>query len=324
MATNKRRRHRQGEHRKKQKPTVSARLSEIVSGVRQMDAKQKLGIGIGFVCAIMLIAFITVALLPRPLRFTTDAEGNFVDGKNQITYYLAPISFEPERWQTDAYASCGDRMLYRISDLNPERWLCEVSAGEGSVWYASTIDLPSLSEFRANRITVCTQTETVMALKTIDNEAHVDAVIEALETGEAVKEIPVADRILSLKFSSSAYPRLFYDISYLECPEGNFLYDRSTEKCVEVGRLLVWYINRTGMEPDASTLIDDPKQTLPQTEAPTQTEGQTEAIGTESSAQTDTPIGAESSAQAEGETAQTPSDSSAEQTSEAPKEDAAA
>lgn len=235
---------------------IGARLGSLRDAWSRYDNGKKASIIAGLCGALAAVTVIVFLMIPRPLRFTVDENGNYLDKKNGITYCLAPLSFEPVSWKKATYATCGDSELHRISDLDPKEWLCEVNSGVGSIWYNSTLDMPDLAGFGANKIAICTETAVVMALKTMENEDHVKAVVKALQEGKGVDYLPAADRVMRLMLSSEDYPKLFYNITYLECEEGNFLYDRSTDKCVSVGTLLVWYIERGDMEPDENSLID--------------------------------------------------------------------
>lgn len=257
MATYKKRPHRPGHLNRPPKPTTWQKLVETVRTFSTLPVGRKLAILGAGAGGVVLLVLLMLFLIPRPLSLIENETGSYYDAKNQITYQLAPFQYEPEAWKTKPYAVCGDTDFYPISGLDPKRFLCTVEAGEGVVWFAEDISLPSVENIKPEEAIVCTATETVVGIRTISRKAHAQKIIDAFTEGDALEIIPYPNRKLTLKFRSDAFPGLFYNLTYLECEEGNFLYDRESDRCVDVGTLLCWYITRDDMPADRNSLIGE-------------------------------------------------------------------
>lgn len=256
MAENKKRR--RGAHRPpRQKPTLADKARALFDAFLALPREKRIGLICASVAAAALIAVTVWISLPHPRALQRTENGDFYDPKSGVTYTLAPMSYEPEAWKKAVWGKCGEDELHAVSGLDPARYLCTVEGGVGVLWCSDDIALPALDGFDAEKIIVCTETETVMALKTVERKDHVTAVVEAFLDGASEGELPEASRNLSLKLTSRRYPGLFYNLSYLECADGNYLYERESAGLVNVGSLLLWYINRSGMEQDENTLIGD-------------------------------------------------------------------
>ncbi len=163
-----------------------------------------------------------------------------------LSYVAAPLNYQPVSvGEAYAYYEKADLTLYEIKGLDPKKWLTEEYTGASTtIFYSEDITLPTLSELGANKIFVCLEGEVIYSLATIDNVGIIDTLIKLFESGEAA-EWPLIDSIqrYELKFySEDDYPHIYYNLSYGEFPEGKFIYDRSTKRCVEIGNLLDDYI----------------------------------------------------------------------------------
>ena len=190
------------------------------------------------ICAVLLCAASLFALTScDSLVKITYEDGKYIDKTNGVTYIGASVSYEPVKIGSE-YAKYGKTILYEISGLDPAQWLTESYEGIGSIYYADTVTLPSLQEFGAVKIYVCIEAAITMQVSTIDDEAAVSATVEALNA-ESVDLPQDGINNYHLKFVSDTYPSLYYDILYIEVDDQhNYLYDRATKQCVDVGRLL--------------------------------------------------------------------------------------
>lgn len=173
-------------------------------------------------------------------------DGHMVSKRHGLSYAAAPLNYQPVS-VGDAYAyyEKADLTLYEIKGLDPKQWLTEEFSGASTtVFYSDKITLPTLRELGANKILICLEGEVVYSFGTIEDTAIINKVIDLFENGEAV-EWPLIDSIrrYELKFySEDNYPHIYFNLSYGEFPEGKFIYDRSTKRCVEIGALLDEYI----------------------------------------------------------------------------------
>ena len=68
---------------------------------------------------------------------------------------------------------------------------------------------------------------------------------------------------------------MFYNLYYMECAEGNFIYDRESRRCVSVGTLLSWYIVRSDIAADENSLYGEEATTKPAAKDPESTAAET-------------------------------------------------
>ena len=110
-----------------------------------------------------------------------------------------------------------------------------------------------LNRTDVDTIYVCTGEEVTISLGTITDKAAIDAVVDAFTNG-AESEWPLVNAAITydLKFLGDAYPFLYFNLVYGEFPEGVFLYDRNTKRCVEIGDMLTEWIALTA-EAEAET-----------------------------------------------------------------------
>lgn len=173
-------------------------------------------------------------------------DGLFVNEKQGLSYVPAEITYEPTA-MGDAYAcyTSGGITLYAIGENDPTLWLTENYAGGATtVFHDDSITLPTLGELGAEKIIVCASENVTIGVLEITDEADIAAVTAAFENGEEA-EWPLIGSTLryDLKFYSSAWPQIYMNLIYGEFPEGNFLYERASGRCVEAGDLLDEYFH---------------------------------------------------------------------------------
>jgi len=172
----------------------------------------------------------------------TYKDGQLINKRLKLSYNAAPNCYEPVSIG-EAYGYYGDidMTLYEITGLEPDEWLTQEYAGTATtIFYDEDIVLPTLSEMDPGKIFVCLNEAITFCVATVEDEAVIDEIIRLYETGEEA-EWPLIDSkiIYNLKFlSEEKYPHIYYNLIYGEFPEGNFIYERSTKRCVEVGSLI--------------------------------------------------------------------------------------
>lgn len=175
------------------------------------------------------------------VKLTYDND-QFVNKGEKLTYNYAPIDYEPSS-VGEEYAYCNEPeiTLYEIPGLSPKEWLTEEYSGSATtVLYNEKIDLPTLYEMDPDTMFVCLKGERVFSLATVEDEDVIDEIIRVFSEGEeAVWPLVNSSLLYSLKFSSEKnIPGIYYNLVYGEFAEGNFLYEQSTGRCVEVGTLI--------------------------------------------------------------------------------------
>lgn len=200
---------------------------------------------------------LTMTACSSTITLTIDDDGLFRDTENGITYDAAPLCYEPQT-VGEEYASFRvgsmEVILYEIEGLDPAKWLTEAYTGSGSLFVSTDITLPDLVEFSPDTIHLCVQNTSVWEFATVTDPTVIDEVVRAYTEGEAVP-YPAAtpDADLRFKFSSAAYPGIYYNLIYVDYGDARYLYERSSGRCVEVGDLLRDYIDGTVITEDETT-----------------------------------------------------------------------
>jgi len=178
-----------------------------------------------------------------PLKYE---DGLFVNGSRDLSYVPAEINYEPtEMGEAYAYYKHGNITLYAIGENDPALWLTENYAGGATtVFHDDSITLPTLAELNAEKIIVCLSADVNVAIMDITEADTIRAVTDLFAGGEEC-DWPLVDGTLryDLKFYSSAWPQIYMNLIYGEFPEGKFLYERASGRCVEVGDLLDGYFH---------------------------------------------------------------------------------
>ncbi|NLE13929.1 MAG: hypothetical protein GX628_09695 [Clostridiales bacterium] len=199
-----------------------------------------------------IIFLLLAALLPIAVFIScssgivkiTYEDGKYIDKTNGITYLPAGDSYEPTAIG-EPYAEYDGGTLYNIPGLDPELWLAEEYDGIGSIFYSEETELPALENFGATEAYICVEDAITMHLQTIDNQSVINRIIEALTGCEDNLQLPSGGTSYHIKFMSETYPGIYYDILYVECDSGDYLYDRDTKQCCDAGRILKAYLSDT-------------------------------------------------------------------------------
>ena len=168
--------------------------------------------------------------------------GQLINKSKKLAYTPAPLNYEPVAIGEE-YAVYGKTQtpLYEIIGLNPKQWLTEPNTGTTTtIFYGDGVALPSLREMDPDEIFVCVNGNLTFAQSTVRDKEVIDELISVFENGEQIDwPLTGAVRIYELKFHSTVnHDCLYYNLTFGEFPEGKFLYDRQTKRCVEIGDLL--------------------------------------------------------------------------------------
>ena len=190
---------------------------------------------------LLLSALLFVSCASGSVKLTYE-DGKLINNAKRLSYSPAPLNYEPAAIGEE-YAVYGRTQtpLYEIIGLDPKDWLTEANTGTTTtVFYGSKITLPSLREMDPDEVFVCINGAITYAQATVTDQEAIGAMIDLFENGEQA-DWPLTDsvRIYELKFHSSEnWPYIYYNLTFGEFPEGKFLYDRQTKRCVEIGELL--------------------------------------------------------------------------------------
>ncbi len=180
----------------------------------------------------------------------TEEDGKLIDKKNGITYISAPICFEPAVLEEEPYARCKslNREYYGLFGKPTTEWISEMFEGIGGLYYAEgAVTLPTLEEFEADQIVICEEKLITVGIGQVTEQEDIDRIIAAFVDGETVPSVQSGESF-KLKFTSAKdeYDGIYYNLIYVEADDGeNYIYDRSTKTCVNVGDVLQKYLPRT-------------------------------------------------------------------------------
>ena len=190
---------------------------------------------------LVLTALLLVSCGSGSVKLTYE-DGKLINKSKGLSYSPAPLNYEPAAIGEE-YAVYGktETPLYEIIGLDPREWLTEENTGATTtVFCGSDVALPTLREMDPDEVFVCVSASITVAQAVVRDKEAIDAMIDLFENGEQ-SDWPLTDsvRIYELKFHSTAgWPYIYYNLTFGEFPEGKFLYDRQTKRCVEIGDLL--------------------------------------------------------------------------------------
>ena len=184
-------------------------------------------------------------------------ESGDLKGENGVLYKYAPLGYEPtvQGGEYGLITGVMEEKLYTVGDLSPEEWLTTEYSGSATLlFYNSTINLPTLSEMNCDTVFICEQDVNAYSVATVGGAESKDTdgdreviktLIEAICDTEAENEMwPRGDasETFRLKMYSEEWPAIYYSLTYAVCSGGNFVYDKITKRCVNVGDLLTPYL----------------------------------------------------------------------------------
>lgn len=201
-----------------------------------------------FFCFLAVITACLICLTSCSVKFQY-VDNQLLNKKTNEKYNALPIGFEP-CGVAGEYGKFGEFTLYRMTDLDgneadPETWVTEGYAGGATtIFLNEKIPLPSFSEMTFDVFYICEEDQSVISIATVENEEEIDELVSALEDESEVLW-PRNDIISSytIKLYSTEYPTVFYSLNYCVTESGNFLYDRGSDICVDIGDMLSEYVS---------------------------------------------------------------------------------
>ena len=193
-------------------------------------------VALALVLVILLTVFLTSYFSVVHLR-SDDGGTTLRDPMRGVTYYLAPMCYEPVAYfPDDTYAKYKTTEFFEVRNANPTDFICTADMGIFDLYYSSDIALPSLSDFKANYTRVCKVGNVAIMMRSIEKEAT-ENIVKHFLTAETVDPSLVTDveTTLYLKLMSDEYKYMYYVITYYRTDDGeHFLYDRTTGRCVTI------------------------------------------------------------------------------------------
>jgi len=202
------------------------------------------------------IAVLTAVLLSAVLLGScgklvrlVDRNGLLHHREESIMYEPAPVCFEPIRLSEEPYAKCSSLKMeyYEVIGQPVTDWISEPSSGIGGLYFnMDTVELPTLTEFAPTQVIICVEDAITVGLGIVDDAKDTAAVVRAFTEGEPTAMVHAGSGY-ELKFTTDKeeYAGIYYTLMYVEGDDGkNYIYDRSTQICVDVGDVLLTYMPR--------------------------------------------------------------------------------
>ncbi len=202
----------------------------------------------------IICVILAAAMLMLPLASCSASLVNFKyeDGKlinksQKLEYYPAPNNYEPVSvGEAFGYYKKTDLILYEIEGENPKEWLTQEYAGSATtIFYSTSLELPSLTELEPTKIYICGGDTVTYAVATVEDADVIANIVDLFENG-TYEEWPLVNSIQTyeLKFySEEKYPHIYFNLTYGEFEEGKFIYDRTTKRSVRIDDALIDYIS---------------------------------------------------------------------------------
>ena len=162
--------------------------------------------------------------------------------KTGISYTAASSTYLPT-YIGEEYAKCEKPALtfHKLGKQDTSVWLTSESSGRLTTLFynADKVTLPTWETAIMTALYVCTVGDKIVAYDVIDDSAITKKIVDSFISAEQA-EWPSTGyyREFDLLFSPEGYPMLYMALLYGEFPSGNYIYERSTNRCVEIGNLL--------------------------------------------------------------------------------------
>lgn len=177
-----------------------------------------------------------------------DTEGDtdyYMDTEAFRIYAAAPACYEPALYEKDgkpaAYCkNLNNHLFYPIGDTPIADYLADEFTGTGTtLYYCTENHLPRLNELNPSMIRVCVSDKgNPREVRNITSPALIQATIDAFINQETVEPpFDTYEYKRDFKFYSDDYPMLYYNLTFMHTPDGDFLFDRYSKKCVDLGEL---------------------------------------------------------------------------------------
>lgn len=172
--------------------------------------------------------------------------GDAVDKSSGTVWYHASTCYEAvelEKKLGKLVVGEHSLELYKLPDMDPSKW---VATEDKNVLYAEGVTLPTLTEMAPETMIIYLDAATEQKLKTLSKPETLSAIVKAYtEGGSVLYPAKTPSATYRVRFTSDAYPGLYYVLTYVEYAtdyivEDNnygkyFLYDRFDQKFVPVG-----------------------------------------------------------------------------------------
>lgn len=211
------------------------------------------------------LAALSVTSCSQTPTLSSDGQGGYKDSKTEISYRGAPECFEAREYLKDEVVAVNDGIsFYALEGAPSTEWLW--SPDFQMLLYSRELTLPTIETFGTTGIYVYVEED--LRLKTAYDETDGEKIEEILSAYADGDEVPydtgkTTRYVFHLKLYSEEYSFLLYNLLYVQYAEDyivydvdengqvvdetnygkDFLYDRSTDRCVAMGDELQKYID---------------------------------------------------------------------------------
>ena len=200
--------------------------------------------------------------------------GIFYCSKTKVTYKELDFQYLPVSISKEKYGELNENGtvtdIFSIENISPEKWL---ATADGRVFCALGEKVPTLDEMAVNKILICKEgTELTISIAEITSPESISTIVGSL-AGNVKVDYPErgeAAELMTLRFSSSEYPWLYYNVSYVEFEKDVIITDyvsdystyveREIDSTVQKNESFVfdcWYKLDTDGEQDRITKISE-------------------------------------------------------------------
>lgn len=209
------------------------------------------------ICAFFLCVAL-VSCAEKSIELNSLGDGTY-EGDNGVVYRYAPVGYEPTEQGKECGLLCGtlEETLYAVGELSTDEWMTtEYNGAATTVYYSADIELPTLSTLEPTLCYICEEDENIYSVytlgspenKKVDEEREViEKIIDMLCDETVENEIwPRAQtkEVYDLKLYSEDWPAIYYNIEYSREGTSNYVYDRVSKRCVNVGDILEGYFEK--------------------------------------------------------------------------------
>ena len=167
----------------------------------------------------------------------------YMDTRTYTVFRATSPCYEPVA-TGEKYAYCREdrnHIFYVIPGADPQIYLSDENIGTGTGLYVSTeTSLPDLRKMNVTKIQFCIRsTGKPWEIDSTEDQDLIQQTVKLYTEGELVEDIPF-DKYLytrDVKFYSEDYPYFCINLTYMHCPDKNYLFDRYSRRCVEIGDL---------------------------------------------------------------------------------------
>lgn len=185
----------------------------------------------------------TSCSVSRTLEYTED--DLFYNKSNKISYTAASSTYLPVR-VGDYYGKCERPIIefHEMTDCSPNEWLSSAHNGRATMLFynADKVTLPTWETLECDGIYVCTVGDRIVAYDYITDATLISNLLDMFVNAPQA-DWPSAGYTdeFDLLFEVEGYPMIYMNLLFGRFPEGTFLYERSTKRCVEIGNIIDRY-----------------------------------------------------------------------------------